>query len=158
MTSRTTPNRTYTIMETANLSGLPESTLRYYETIGLIDPIMRDTNSKHRVYGEEDVNLAVAIACLQATGLSIEDMRAYLQNRTRGAEAAREQVNLLEVQKDRLAVEAHFLKIRQKYVDTKIAYWKAVEQGDSTRVEAMKTRADTLARELKLPRPKAPER
>jgi len=58
----------HTIKEASELSGLPESTLRYYESIGLIDPINRDPSSKHRVYGEDDINLIIAVACLSATG------------------------------------------------------------------------------------------
>ncbi len=84
-----TKTKTYTIKDAAKISGLPESTLRYYETIGLIDPIQRDASSKYRVYSEDDVNLVVAVACLNATGLSIDDMRQYLKNRERGPEGAR---------------------------------------------------------------------
>ena len=88
----------YTISETAKLSGLPESTLRYYETIGLIHPIARDSSSKHRVYSEDDVNRIIAVACLSAIGMSIENMRAYLKNQSLGEKAAGEQVELLETQ------------------------------------------------------------
>ncbi len=65
----------YTIQETAKLSGLPESTLRYYETIELIHPIRRDESSKHRVYSKDVVNHVIAFACLNAIGMSIENMR-----------------------------------------------------------------------------------
>lgn len=139
-------------MEAAKLSGLPESTLRYYETIGIIDPINRDSSSKHRVYSEDDINLVISVACLSATGMSIGDMRAYLSNRSRGAQAASEQVDLLETQKKRLSEESHYLKLRQRYVDTKIDYWKAVETGDEQRITAMKQHADAIAKELKLPK------
>ena len=50
----------YAIKEAAKLSGLPESTLRYYETIGLIDSISRDPSSKHRVYSEDDINKVIS--------------------------------------------------------------------------------------------------
>lgn len=72
--THTDVNRTYSIMEAAKLSGLPETTLRYYETIGIIDPIVRDPSSKQRVYDENDINLIIAVACLSATGMSIKDM------------------------------------------------------------------------------------
>ena len=77
MNTQTDKTQLYTIREVAKLSGLPESTLRYYETIGLIHPIRRDSSSKHRVYNENDVNFAISIACLNATGMSLEDMRTY---------------------------------------------------------------------------------
>lgn len=66
-------NPTYTITEAAKLSGL----LRYYETIGIIDPIERDSS----VYNENDMTLIISVACLSATGMPLEDMRTYLANR-----------------------------------------------------------------------------
>jgi DNA-binding transcriptional MerR regulator len=152
MNNHTDKAQLYTIREVARLSGLPESTLRYYETIGLIHPITRDSSSKHRVYSEDDVNRIVAMACLSATGMSIEDMRAYLKNRSQGAQAAAEQVELLETQKQRLAEEAHYLTLRQRYVDIKIAYWKAVKSGDTKQIEIAREQTNAIAQELKLPK------
>ncbi len=157
MNNYTDKAQLYTIREVAKLSGLPESTLRYYEAIGLIHPITRDASSKHRVYNEHDVNFAIAIACLNATGMSLENMRRYLKNRILGAQAADEQVALLETQKRRLAEEAQYLELRQRYVDIKIAYWKAVASGDTHQIEATRERTYALAQELKLPKEVAQE-
>src|SRR3954471_23120707 len=120
MSTQTDIKRTYTIMETAKLSGLPESTLRYYENIGIIYPIQRDSSSKYRVYSEDDVNLILGISCLSATGMSLDDMRSYLENQKVGGEAANDQILLLEAQDRRLADEEHFLKLRQKYLKLKV--------------------------------------
>jgi DNA-binding transcriptional MerR regulator len=139
----------YTIRETAKLSGLPESTLRYYESIGLLHRIARDPSSKHRVYSEDDVNLVIAMACLNAIGLSIENMRSYLKNQKLGQQAAGEQVELLETQKQHLAEEAHSLVLRRRYVDAKIAYWDAVKSGRKKHMEAARKRTYEIARELK---------
>ena len=142
----------YTIRETSVRSGLPESTLRYYESIGLIHPIHRDHSSKHRVYSEDDVTYATAIACLNATGMSLEDMRAYLKNRGRGAESAQEQIDLLETHKQHLADEARFLEVRQRYVDAKIAYWSAVRDGDATAISEKVAHSEIVASELRAAR------
>ena len=145
-------NRVYTITQAAKLSGLSESTLRYYEMIGLINPIKRDPSSKHRVYSEEDINFIIAVACLSTTGMSISDMRSYLKNRSKGTTAANEQIELLESQKQRLVNEAHFIKLRQRYVDTKIEFWQAVISGDAERIERAKVSANTITKELNLSR------
>jgi len=141
----------YAIKEAAKLSGLPESTLRYYESIGLIDPIGRDRSSGHRTYGEEDINLIVSVACLNATGMSIEDMRTYLGNRDQGARSAGEQIGLLETQKRRLAEDEHYLKLRRRYVDIKIGYWHAVAAGKTKEAEKILKDAREIAKGLKLP-------
>ena len=61
------------------ISGLPESTLRYYEQIGIIAPIARDPSSGHRAYTDEDIQSLVTISCLSATGMPLDAMREYLQ-------------------------------------------------------------------------------
>jgi DNA-binding transcriptional MerR regulator len=151
MATKKESNQRYAIKEAAKLSGLPESTLRYYESIGLINPIGRDSSSKHRIYSEDDINLVVAVVCLSATGMSIEDMRAYLRNRDEGATGAKEQVELLEARKERLAEEEHYLKLRRRYVNTKILYWHAVASGNKKKAEAIAKNAWAIAKKLKLP-------
>lgn len=79
MSSRTAQH-TYTIKEAAALTGLPASTLRYYESIGVIAPIGRGASSKHRVYDEDDLDQLMWVACLAATGMSVSDMRQYVTN------------------------------------------------------------------------------
>ena len=54
---------TYTIKEAAALTGLPASTLRYYESIGVIAPVNRGESSKHRVYTEQDLDQVLGVAC-----------------------------------------------------------------------------------------------
>ena len=145
------PNQTlaFSIREAAKLCGLPESTLRYYESIGIIHPIQRDSSSKHRTYSEEDLNILVAIACLNATGMSIDDMRRYLKNRTLGSAAAAEQIELLEAQAQLLADESRFLRLRQRYLNLKINYWQAVGAGDHNRAAEISGQAQAIAGELK---------
>ncbi len=144
--------RGYSIRDAARLSGLPESTLRYYETIGLMEPIGRDPSSKHRRYTDDDVNHAISVACLNATGMSIGAMRAYLENRKQGDRSAKEQIDLLESHKQHLAEEAYSLGLRQRYIDAKIAYWHAVAAGNTAQASSVSERARAISRELKASR------
>jgi hypothetical protein len=41
------------------------------------------------------------------------------------------------------------MKRRQRYVDTRLAFWKAVEMGDMEQREATEKIIDTIAAELK---------
>jgi DNA-binding transcriptional MerR regulator len=150
MVSMTDTSQSYKIMEAAKLSGLPESTLRYYENIGIIKPINRDSSSKHRVYSEDDLNVLVSIACLSATGMSISNIRKYLKNRSEGAEAAHEQIELLKTQQKRL-VDAHeHLKLRQQYVELKIDYWRAIGEGKESEANIISSKAKVIATKLNL--------
>jgi DNA-binding transcriptional MerR regulator len=147
--STRTSQRTYTIKDAATLTGLPASTLRYYETIGVIAPISRGESSKHRVYDEGDLDQLMWIACLAATGMSVSDMRKYVANGRLGRAAAGEQIELLAAQERRLALEAEHIALRQRYVRLKIDYWHAVEAADAERADLLSSEARALADELK---------
>lgn len=141
--------RSYSIREAAALTGLPASTLRYYEQIGVIAPIGRGASSGHRVYDDGDLDQLMWVSCLAATGMSIGDMRAYMANNRLGAEAAADQRRLLEEQQARLTTEAEALALRQRYVALKIDYWRAVADRDTARSEQISARARELADELR---------
>ena len=141
--------RSYSIKEAAALTGLPASTLRYYEQIGVIAPVSRGASSGHRVYDDGDLDELMWVSCLAATGMSIGDMRAYMANNRLGAEAAADQRRLLEEQQARLATEAEALALRQRYVALKIDYWRAVADRDAARSEQISRRARELADELR---------
>lgn len=148
MTASTTPH-TYSIKEAAALTGLPASTLRYYESIGVIAPISRGASSKHRVYDEGDLDQLMWIACLAATGMSVNDMKQYVANGQLGPSAADEQIKLLAAQEETLAAEAEQIALRQRYVGIKIEYWRAVAARDAVRAEKLSGEARTLADALK---------
>ncbi|QCW49571.1 MerR family transcriptional regulator [Nocardioides dongxiaopingii] len=148
MEARTT-QRGYTIKEAATLTGLPASTLRYYESIGVVAPIARGASSRHRVYDEADLDQLMWIACLAATGMSVGDMRRYVANGQVGPSAAGDQAALLAAQERRLAAEAEAIALRQRYVRLKIDYWHAVEAGDADRAALLAGEARVLADQLK---------
>ena len=147
--STRTDQRTYSIKEAAALTGLPASTLRYYESIGVTAPVGRGASSKHRVYDENDLDHVMWIACLAATGMSVSDMKQYVANSQSGGAAAREQIELLTAQQRRLELEARHLALRQRYVALKIEFWSATDAGDEARAEVLSEQARTLADDLR---------
>lgn len=139
---------TYSIQEVAQLCGLPASTLRYYESIGLLAPVHRDQSSRHRVYDDIDLNIATAVACLSAAGLSVADMRQYLTNREHGADAAADQIVLLRAHQRRLREALRDLRLRQRYIDRKVEFWEAVADGDDERRAAISVEVNQIAAQL----------
>ncbi|NQX48012.1 MerR family transcriptional regulator [Paenibacillus tritici] len=67
----------YSIKETAERTGITEDTIRYYEKIGLLPRAQRKGNS-HRIYSEQDLEMMKLITCLKKTGMSLDDMRPFL--------------------------------------------------------------------------------
>jgi MerR family transcriptional regulator, copper efflux regulator len=120
-----------TMQDASRQSGLSGPTLRYYEEIGLLGPVDRDASSGHRRYRSEDLDTLQALACLRATGVSIEDMRTYQANRRRGHEAAAEQRDLLLRHVARIEREIAEQHTRLDYLRAKAALWDARECGDN---------------------------
>lgn len=67
---------TYRISELARLTGVPASTLRFYEQAGLL-PAAR-TGSGYRVYDEESVRRLEFIGSAKQLGLPLEEIRELL--------------------------------------------------------------------------------
>lgn len=144
------PEATLTIKQVAAQSGLSEYTLRYYEKIGLIEPIPRDESSGHRRYRPETVQQLESLSCLRACGLSLDDMRIYLKKGLHGdAVVAAEKKAMFQAHAAKIAEEIHLLEIRQRYLDGKIAYWDARLHGDLELAEQIAARNQEIARELK---------
>ncbi|MDT0469739.1 heavy metal-responsive transcriptional regulator [Streptomyces gibsoniae] len=73
---------TYRISQLAEHSGVPASTLRFYETAGLL-PAER-TSSGYRVYGEDAVDRLALISSAKLLGLALEEIRTLLDIREEG--------------------------------------------------------------------------
>ena len=116
------------IHEVSERTGLSQATLRYYERIGLVPPIPRD-DSGHRSYSEGVVDDLTWLSCLRATGMGIEDLRRYRDQRADGD--AREQKLLLQRHAVRLRAELDQLQARLRYIETKERLWAAREAGDA---------------------------
>jgi DNA-binding transcriptional MerR regulator len=70
--------QTFTIKQTAELTGLSDDTIRYYEKIKLLPQADRKDNG-HRIYHQKDINTIRLIVCLKKTGISLEAMRPFLR-------------------------------------------------------------------------------
>lgn len=123
------------IGEIAAESGLSVHTLRYYERIGLLEPIPRAT-SGHRRYSRRSLERIEALSYLRASGMSVADMRTYLTNLELGDAAAGAHAALLDAHAEKLSEEIAHLQIRQGYIEAKAAFWRAVAEGDRESAEA----------------------
>lgn len=141
-------SESFTIQELSHQSGLPEPTLRYYEKIGLIQPVPRDPSSGHRRYPADTVRVANALACLRASGLSIEDMRTYLQLLEKGTQGATQQKELFHTHAKELECQIERLQIRKQYLEGKVAYWDALERGDIEAAQSITEENHRIAAKL----------
>jgi DNA-binding transcriptional MerR regulator len=114
------------IHEAAEITGLSSYTLRYYEQIGLIDPVPRAGGA--RVYGDEQLRWIDFLICLRATGMSMRDMQAYAQRRREGDSEAsvRERGDILQQHSTRMRAELATLTEAITRLDAKIALYRSM--------------------------------
>ncbi|MEY8738436.1 MerR family transcriptional regulator [Bacillales bacterium AN1005] len=67
----------YTVKEVSKLLGLTDHTVRYYTDKGLIPSVQRDKNN-NRLFGEEAVNWLIGVKYLKQCGMSVEDIKTYV--------------------------------------------------------------------------------
>ena len=114
-----------TIQEVAQVTRLSEYTLRYYERIGLLDPIDR-ANSGHRRYGAADLEWIQFLIYLRATGMSIRQMQECAELKRGGDATRRERLAFLEehreqVQEQRRKLEEYLANIDKKIHDLQVS-------------------------------------
>ncbi|GGX66423.1 MerR family transcriptional regulator [Streptomyces minutiscleroticus] len=137
------------IQDVSRLSGLSEATLRYYEKIGLIAPVPRDESSGHRRYGGPAVETIQALGCLRATGMSVQDMRAYLRHLDGADGDAARMRALFERNAERVEQEIGHLRVRLRYLRLKADLWDARERGDAEAEHRSVEKITHTARELR---------
>lgn len=74
----------FTIKEFANLVGVPETTLRHYDNIGIFPAAKRGsgTKSNYRYYHPTQITTFKMIRVLSALGVSLNDIKEITHNRT----------------------------------------------------------------------------
>lgn len=90
------------ISEVSERFDLTKDTLRYYERVGLI-PEIRRNSSGNRDYREEDCNWIEFIKCMRDAGLSIDTLIEYLELYQEGDSTIRERKEILTEERDKLA-------------------------------------------------------
>lgn len=117
---------TYTIQEISQKTNLPTSTLRYYEEMGLLDPVDRAANG-HRRYNDADVGRVEFIKKLRLTGMSIESMRDFLTLYRGGTSTAYQRRKILEAHRQTVQARLDELVEMLGFIDYKIEMYRNEE-------------------------------
>lgn len=115
----------YTPGQVVEETGFSLDTLRYYERIGLLEPVDRNAAGQRR-FSEDDVSWLGMIRCLRDTGMPIAEMLRFAQLVRQGEQTIEDRIALL-AEHDR-KVEAQIADLRQKQsgIQRKIQYYKDV--------------------------------
>lgn len=126
----------YTIGQVSEMTGLPISTLRYYDKEGLF-PHMERVSGMRR-FGEQELETLHVIECLKASGLEIRDIRQFMQWCTEGASSYPKRRQLLERQKETLEAQMDDLRRSLAMLQFKCWYYEqAMRDGGEEHIHAM---------------------
>lgn len=115
------------ISDVSKLMKLNQSTLRYYESIGLITDIKRNTSGK-RVYSEEDIKWIEMIGRLRETGMNINKMKKYAQLRKMGDSTIAERKNIMKEHLELIENKIEELSKSRDYVAKKVDIYTKMEE------------------------------
>jgi len=116
-----------TIQEAAEVTGLSVHTLRYYERIGLLQPIGRATNG-HRRYSEQDIKLIQTLNIWRHTGMPLADIQQYVLLVQAGETTAAERRAILEAHRKTVVQEIEELQSALDLIDYKIQNYTDIEK------------------------------
>ncbi len=91
----TKTDKLYSMKETCEKTGLTYDTLKFYCNEGLIPNVKRN-KSNYRVFDNNDINWITSLSCLKNCGMSIIEMKEYLNLCLKGEISIPERKIILE--------------------------------------------------------------
>ncbi|MDR2247511.1 MAG: MerR family transcriptional regulator [Treponema sp.] len=88
----------FSIKQVSEKTNLPSHVLRYYESEGLLPSIGRSRNGIRR-YTEDDLEWLALICCLKNTGMSIKQIKSFVELSVQGDSTLLERCGLLREHK-----------------------------------------------------------
>ncbi len=129
----------YSIGEISKMMNVAPSTLRYYEKEGLL-PFIKRSESGIRVFGESDFGWFSIIHCLKQAGMSIKDIKKYMDMIAEGDSSIGERLVIFEKQRAKVERQIKELNQIREVLEYKCWYYEtAKEIGSVDAVENMKT-------------------
>jgi DNA-binding transcriptional MerR regulator len=126
---------TYSVGEAAVRSGFSVDTLRYYERLGLLEPVER-TSGQQRRYREADLDWLGFVSCLRGTGMPVREMREVAELVREGDHTIPQRIALLEAHAERVRETVGQLTAQLDAVDHKVAYYRGVLAETTERKDA----------------------
>ena len=115
-----------TVGQVATLTGLSADTLRWYERVGLLEGVARDTSGR-RQYTQVDLRRLVLLMRLRATGMPVSEMQRYAELARVGAVTDPQRRQLLEAHRDRVLSHIADLHRDLDVINRKIAGYRGAQ-------------------------------
>lgn len=118
----------YSMKEACRLTGMTYESLKFYCNEGLVPNVKRDKRN-YRVFDEHDIKWIQSLNCLKNCGMTIAEMKEYLDLCLKGESSIPERQLILANKKDALLESIEKLQQAVAYIDWKQNFYEEVLTG-----------------------------
>lgn len=118
----------YTMMQVCRELDMTYQTLKFYCNEGLVPNVKRDDNNR-RIFDERDVKWIRDLTCLKRCGMSIQEMKAYLDLCMEGQTSIPQRKEMLARKRAALLGSVKALEDSIAYIDWKQGFYDEVLSG-----------------------------
>lgn len=115
----------YTVKEVAQKLKMNEHTIRYYSDEGLIPMLKRNKNNV-RLFDDEAINCLITIRHLRNTGMSLEDIKAYIMLCLDGEQTIKQRHDIIAKQLEIAREQVQEAQLRLNYLEIKVANYQDI--------------------------------
>ena len=142
-----------TVGEMAKILEIPASTLRYYDKEGLL-PFVERSSGGIRMFRETDIEWLQVIGCMKKAGMSIRDIRRYIELAIQGDDTIETRLQMFRHQREVLTQQLAELRHTLETVEYKCWFYETAKAAGTVDVpiamadEDVPERFRTIRREL----------
>ncbi len=118
----------YTMMQVCREADLTYQTLKFYCNEGLIPNVKRDKNNR-RIFDERNLKWIKDLVCLKRCGMSIQEMKEYLDLCLQGESTIPQRQEMLARKQQELQENIRQLEDSISYIDWKQSFYDDVLSG-----------------------------
>lgn len=123
----------YTVGEMAKRLGVPASTLRYYDKEGLL-PFVERSSGGIRMFQDSDFEWLQVIGCMKKAGMSIRDIRRYIEMALQGDDTIDLRLEMFRHQREVLQRQMAELQHTMEMVEYKCWYYETAKARGTTKI------------------------
>ena len=144
---------TYSISEIAEKMGLSVHTLRFYDKEGLL-PFVERSSGGIRMFQESDIDWPQVIGCMKKAGMSIRDIRRYIELAMQGDDTIETRLQMFRHQREVVTQQLAELRHTLETVEYKCWFYETAKAAGTVDVpiamadEDVPERFRTIRREL----------
>ena len=117
----------FSMKEVCEKTNMTYDTLKYYCNKGLVPDVKRDLHN-HRIFDDFQVEWISNLRCLKKCGMSIQEMKEYVDLCLQGNQTIPQRKQMLDKKKKMLLFQKKELEESIDFIDLKKAYYDSIDK------------------------------